>query len=312
MTASGIDTALRFRHLFILRRGAPPSGPRTAALVEQFRRAGGKFIAPTDDDLRAFAALAAMDGANLPDLDSWLRQRRPLFQTHVFREAGLAPPPFLSSPPPAAPEKIRPSGPTASGPSSNKAQKPQGSATERVIPIGRRYADGALGELVQLKAGLLSSHIAILAGTGSGKTVLLRRIVEEAAMLGIPAIVLDPNNDLSRLGDAWPSRPETWSDEEAAKARAYYMHTDVVIWTPGVTSGCPISLDLLPDFAVIGDKQDKETADERAQAVEMARATLEAYIGGTGQKPLLKKGVLADALRAFAMSGGGTLDDLIG
>jgi hypothetical protein len=45
------------------------------------------------------------------------------------------------------------------------------------------------------------------AGAGSGKTVLLRRIVEEAALAGIPAIVIDPNNDLSRLGDAWPERP---------------------------------------------------------------------------------------------------------
>jgi hypothetical protein len=47
MTASGIDTALKFRHLFILRRGAPPTGPRTTELCDQFLKAGGKFIAPT-------------------------------------------------------------------------------------------------------------------------------------------------------------------------------------------------------------------------------------------------------------------------
>ena len=46
MTASGIDTALKFRHLFILRRGPPPGGPKTQALVQQFQKAGGKFIAP--------------------------------------------------------------------------------------------------------------------------------------------------------------------------------------------------------------------------------------------------------------------------
>src|SRR5262249_21451378 len=124
-------------------------------------------------------------------------------------------------------------------------------------------------------------------------------------------IVLDPNNDLSRLGDAWPERPETWSDADAAKAATYHTRADVAIWTPGVTSGAPVSLNLLPDLAAIGDKQDAETADERAQAVEMALATLEPYVGGTGQKALLKLGILADALRAFAR-GGGTLDDLIG
>jgi len=141
--------------------------------------------------------------------------------------------------------------------------------------------------------------------------VLLRRIIEEATVLGIPAIVLDPNNDLSRLGDLWPARPETWSEEDATKADAYHARADVAIWTPGVTSGAPISLNLLPDFAAIGDKQDSETTDERAQAVEMARATLEPYIGGTGQKALLKQGILADALRAFAKAGGGSLDDFI-
>jgi hypothetical protein len=78
--------------------------------------------------------------------------------------------------------------------------------------------------------------------------VFLRRIIEEAALLGIPWIVLDPLNDLSRLGDAWPSRPEAWSDEDAAKAKAYHACTDVVIWTPGANSGNPISPNLLPDL----------------------------------------------------------------
>jgi hypothetical protein len=43
----------------------------------------------------------------------------------------------------------------------------------------------------------------------------------------------------------------------------------------------------------------------------MAQATLEPYLGGTGQKAVLKRGVLADALRFFAVDGGGALDDLI-
>ena len=43
----------------------------------------------------------------------------------------------------------------------------------------------------------------------------------------------------------------------------------------------------------------------------MAQATLEPYLGGTGQKASLKRGVLADALRLFARSGGGALEDLI-
>lgn len=328
MTASGIDTALKFRHLFVLRRGEPPSGAKTKLLVEQFVKAGGKFIAPTDDDLRTFVALRAMAARELAGFDAWLRERRPLFATRLFQDAGLCPPPFMTpkpsgpsdeaaSPSPGskpAPTQRQPS-PTqvpAEAPALKLRPEPRKPATsERIIPIGRRYARGVLGDPVTLKASLLSNHVAILAGSGSGKTVLLRRIVEEAALLGIPSIVLDPNNDLARLGDPWPTRPETWSDEDAAKADSYQTRADVVIWTPGVSSGNPISLNLLPDFTAIGQKQDKETEDERAQTVEMARATLEPYIGGSGQKAQLKQGVLADALRVFAKTGSCALDALI-
>ncbi len=348
MTASGIDTALRFRHLFILRRGDPPSGPRTKLLVEQFAKAGGKFVAPSDEDLRAFVALRAMADRDLPGFEAWLRTRKPLFDTALFKAAGLCPPPFLSPPAPSSPNgRPRAAEPAARDQASTAGAGPQrlekradlardrGSVTARrldlgrtaeatpahsvaapasprVIPIGRRFERGALGDPVALAAELLPRHVAILAGTGSGKTVFLRRIVEEAALLDIPAIVLDVNNDLSRLGDPWPARPDGFSDEDVAKAAAYRSRADVVIWTPGVASGNPVSLNLLPDFAAIGDKRDAETEDERSQAVEMARATLTPYLGGAGQKADLKRGVLADALRAFAKTGGGALDALIG
>src|SRR5262249_40252997 len=92
---------------------------------------------------------------------------------------------------------------------------------------------------------------------------------------------------------------------------AYSASVDVMIWTPGVSSGNPMTLNLLPDFAAIGDGSDGETQDERAQAVEMARATLGPYVGGSGQRMQLKQGVLADALRTFSRAGGGKLADLI-
>jgi DNA helicase HerA-like ATPase len=334
MTASGIDTALKFRHLFILRRGLPPGGPKTAALVDQFREADGKFITPAEDDLRAFAALVAMDMRNLPDFDVWLSRRRPLFETQLFQEAGLAPPPFLSSPPPVALEKVAAGTQGPGGTNNNPEQDPgragfwsrstdpllseqtpgallrpdeggYNSDAERFIPIGRRYERGVLGDLVTLATDLLPRHLAVLAGAGSGKTVFIRRIVEEAALLEIPSIVLDPNNDLSRLGDAWPTPPTSWSEEDAAKAQSYRACTDVVIWTPGVSSGNPISLNFLPDFAAIDD------ADEREQAINMAWATLVSFLPGSGEKANRKKGVLADAIRRFALKSGTTLTDLI-
>ena len=132
MTASGIDTALKFRHLFILRRGEPPSGPRTTALCDQLLKAGGKFIAPMDEDLRAFVALVAMDARKLPDFDAWLRQHQPFFKTGLFQEAGLCPPPFLAPKPPPAPGEFPPpqDKPTTAGAKPAQTQTPAGAQAE--------------------------------------------------------------------------------------------------------------------------------------------------------------------------------------
>jgi hypothetical protein len=135
--------------------------------------------------------------------------------------------------------------------------------------------------------------------------VLIRRVIEEAALLGIPSVVLDPNNDLSRLGDTWPAPPESWASGEVAKSEEYHSRADIVIWTPGVTSGNPISLNLLPDFAAIDD------TDEREQAVSMAWSTMIAFLPGGGEKASRKKGILADAIRHFAAEKGTAMTDLI-
>ena len=60
------------------------------------------------------------------------------------------------------------------------------------------------GESVRAPLESLRKHAVIFAGSGSGKTVLIRRLIEECALNGVSAIVLDPNNDLARLGDTWP------------------------------------------------------------------------------------------------------------
>ena len=100
MVASGVDRALSFRHLFILRPDDPPSGPKTRLLVQKFLQAGGKFIIPTQEDLRAFVALQSMLKRDLVGFDMWLRERKPLFSTSLFKSADLCPPDFLQRPSP--------------------------------------------------------------------------------------------------------------------------------------------------------------------------------------------------------------------
>ncbi|MFC7099155.1 helicase HerA domain-containing protein [Nonomuraea rubra] len=113
------------------------------------------------------------------------------------------------------------------------------------IAIGRRAADGAP---VSVALEALRKHVTIFAGSGSGKTVLIRRLIEECALLGVSAIVLDPNNDLARLGERWPQPPATWEEGDARRADDYLANTDVAIWTPGRAGGRPLAFQPLPDF----------------------------------------------------------------
>lgn len=336
LTASGISAKIEHRHLIIVRRGLPPSGPKTKELFAAFRAAGGIEIDPTDEDLRTFVALRDMRDAALAEsrydaFERWLIERRPLCKTAFFKQAGLCPPPIpggavepasagatepvvrdapdgashpeeidglktISQEDPTPPPLVEPvaTPPSALPPPAN-AHVP-GSPS---IPIGHRIAGD---EPVDLPTEMLPKHTAIIAGAGSGKTVLLRRLVEEAALAGIPAIVIDPNNDLSRLGDGWPERPAGFDEGDAVKAKRYAATVEVVVWTPGIHAGNPLFLSVLPDFAAVGTDP-----DERSQAVTMAADTLGPLADA---KTNLKKGVLSDALRAFATKGG-SLQEMI-
>ena len=89
MTAAGIDMSLPFRHLFAIRRGAPPSGAKTQQLCDAFKKAGGKFASLSDDDLGIMVALQAMLKERPEGFEPWLKQRKPLCDIAMFRDAGL-------------------------------------------------------------------------------------------------------------------------------------------------------------------------------------------------------------------------------
>ncbi|MEE8627721.1 MULTISPECIES: ATP-binding protein [Methylobacterium] len=225
-----------------------------------------------------------------------LPPRRPRRDPDPAEEAAVTPPAAdpVRAPDPVAPPRRAPDPAPGVAPVPDGA--PRDAAPTDAIPVGHRLTPDA--PPVALPLRLLPRHIAIIAGSGSGKTVLLRRLVEEAALAGIPAIVVDPNNDLSRLGDSWPERPDRFGPEDDRKAALYAARAEVVVWTPGVHAGNPLFLSVMPDLAASEDR------DERAQAVEMAAETL-GPLAGAGKT--LQRGVLADALRGFAARGGGTL-----
>ncbi|SDE07012.1 helicase HerA domain-containing protein [Glycomyces harbinensis] len=164
------------------------------------------------------------------------------------------------------------------------------------LPVGRRSS----GALVHLDLALMARHTGCFAGSGSGKTVLLRRIIESAALQGVSSIVLDPNNDLSRLGNPWPQPPGSWMDGDTEAAAAYRDDVEVIVWTPGRSSGRPLSFRPLPDFAAVaGDPDEFDTAVDTAVASLVPRAR----IGKATPKDDHSRAVLREALATYARDG---------
>ncbi|MEV4835669.1 DUF87 domain-containing protein [Nonomuraea sp. NPDC049486] len=330
--AAGLDAEVPKRRLFLLRNEEWSKGARTREVVAAFERAGGRTLSFTDTDLRVLAALRHLRAENPPGLASWLASRRPTravtFLAEALADVRTVPPATrddgLRTGDPAvgrAEEQERPTGPTGpapapsddaavrredASPSSHGPLAPSPSREDTPhVPLGRAVGSG---QPVQVRLEALRKHAAIFAGSGSGKTVLIRRLVEECAMHGVSAIVLDPNNDLARLGDRWPERPEGWLDGDAGKAADYLAGTEVVVWTPRRAAGRPLSFQPLPDFAgVAGDP------DEFAEAVESAVASIapRVKVDARTKKADLGRAVLRKALEHYGRGGGSSLKGFV-
>ena len=178
-----------------------------------------------------------------------------------------------------------------------------------------RPVDLATGEKPDLPFLLdsadLTTHAVCLGMTGSGKTGLGIALLEEAAIDGIPALVLDPKGDMGNLLLTFPtlspSEFRPWIDEDearrqglapddfAANAAAAWQKglaawgegpdrirrlrdaADFAIYTPGSSAGRPLSmlssLDV-PSPAVLADPAALRDAVDAAVAGLLALANL--------------------------------------
>ncbi|MHA1596636.1 MAG: helicase HerA-like domain-containing protein [Candidatus Asgardarchaeia archaeon] len=123
----------------------------------------------------------------------------------------------------------------------------------------------------------LLTHCVILGRTGSGKTVLGKVIIEEAALKGIPSIVIDLKGDLSSIAIVLdridPANFEPWiegvddkgrrmlAEEEARmyrenlslfgidekKISKFLKKVNFIIFTPKSLKGLPISISPIPE-----------------------------------------------------------------
>ncbi|MGC4808501.1 helicase HerA domain-containing protein [Micromonospora sp. DT233] len=329
-TMAGLDRQYPQRRLVLLRNGPWPTGKRTAEVLAAFHASGGTSCPVPEADLRVFAALRELGARPDAAYQEWLVARRPAGGTALFRavlgDPDSAPAVNGAGDPESAPAVTGPGG--SSTPQRAEGTGPGstvGSAAGRGDPPASRTADGSVSdragdgrpagdggatirlghtterrEPFHLNLESLRRHTVIFAGSGSGKTVLIRRIVEECARQGVSAIVLDPNNDLARLGEAWPQPPAGWGPGDDEAARDYLADTEVVVWTPRVVAGRPLSFQPLPDFGPVRD-----SPDEFDQAIRSAVEALAPRAGVDRPTRLAQQGkaVLTEALLAYARTG---------
>lgn len=300
LDAAALETEGAGRHLFVLRNTHWPSGPATEKVAAELEAKGGVVLPLTAADLKTFHALGEMFTGHHQELNAWLIARQPAHRTALFEQAlgGVGNPRQDDN------SKIEVDSGEIEGDNSKI-----GEGASNVTDDSRREIRLGLTadrhEPVSANLESLRRHVAVFAGSGSGKTVLLRRIIEECALQGVSSIVLDPNNDLARLGDAWPEAPAHWADGDSERAAEYLANTDVVIWTPGRQGGRPLSFEPLPAFGDVLDDPDEFLAAVNA-AVEALAPRLNVHRGTV--KADQEKAVLREALEYFGREGGSDLD----
>ncbi|MFJ7214849.1 helicase HerA domain-containing protein [Amycolatopsis sp. NPDC098790] len=268
------------RHLTLLRNTPYPGGPKSDEMKDDFLARGGSSVPFGADDVRTFTALRELLATSPPGLGAWLKQARPASRSEVL--AGVQ-------------SELRRhlGGSRSPDHSENDSTPPRSQITIGVTKRGTRPFTVA--------ARQLRMHTAVIGAAGSGKTVLIKRIVEQCALQGVSAIVLDPNDDLGRLGDRWPSTPDEWTEEHEADARRYFSDTEVMVWTPGLNRGRPLSFHPLPDFGpVLGDSDDFT----RLLASTVATLAPPAGVRGNGPRATRQLGILKRVLNHYVRDGG--------
>ena len=113
----------------------------------------------------------------------------------------------------------------------------------------KRGADGSVAYLGKTGSSSfdfpienLKKHFIALGSSGSGKTVLLKAIIEECAINGIPSIVVDPQGDLSSL--AMPAEEAVIEAKGLPIEGRVAMNdaVNVTVFTPISSKGIPICL----------------------------------------------------------------------
>ena len=203
-----------------------------------------------------------------------------------------------------------------------------------VFYLGQKVDDtkgAATGEPVLVEAKRFTTHAVCVGMTGSGKTGLLIGLIEEAALDGIPTLVIDPKGDLANVLLSFPNLAPSdflpWLEPEAAKRegvsleeladrtakkwadglaqsgqsgdriRRLHEAAEMAVYTPGSRVGRPLAMlgSLDPPTGAAAD--DAELRRERIESLVsgiLALAGIEGEPGRSREHVLLS--AIVDAL----------------
>src|SRR5215211_3918125 len=185
------------------------------------------------------------------------------------------------------------------------------------------------GDLLLYDSKDLVTHAVCVGMTGSGKTGLCITLLEEAAIDGIPAIIVDPKGDLCNLLLTFPNLSpqdfEPWVEEgvDAAQQAKLWKEglaqwgedgerikrlkdaADFRIYTPGSNAGLPVSI--LKSFVAPPEtiRQDNEALAER---INTTVTSLLALIGIDADPVRSREHILLSNILNHEWSAGKDLD----
>ena len=208
--------------------------------------------------------------------------------------------------------------------------------------LGRPWdleANAALPGALLYDSRHLLTHALCVGMTGSGKTGLCIGLLEEAAIDGVPALVIDPKGDLANLmltfPDLAPADFLPWVEEEAAarqgvsreelaereakkwreglagwgegpdRIRRLREAAEVTIYTPGSTAGRPLAVLASLDPPPQAVREDAEMLRER---VTTTAAGLLGLLGIDADPVKSREHILLSTLLERAWSAGAALD----
>ncbi|MFQ3671143.1 MAG: DUF87 domain-containing protein [Verrucomicrobiia bacterium] len=301
MIESGIDRALPYRALFIFRNSHLKfTGPKTQQTIKTFQERQGQFLRLPEETRRKVVALEELHAQRPPGWENWLATARPLSTAEGINHLVGKLLDALGYQDPNRPVKLEAEPSDRQGSTSLSTTRGNESQVAAIEPkkifLGYREGRPTFAGPVQMEIQQLSQHVLIRAGSGGGKTVLIKRLVEEAALSGVSSVVLDPGNDLAQMVLDWETPPDGWAPQDSDRLELFRRQVEVVIYTPGRSDGRPLQFPFLPDLSALASQEDDFNA-----AVDVTKERLAARIApGRSAVNDLKRGILAEALRTMA------------